>query len=92
MSDCVNPEGNKSKLRCSTQVACFLDACELQDYINETGWWDRRSETPQVRNSTQAPGFANANLADPVALTGLHEVGLTSLAALRAANCKEASV
>eukprot|EP00752_Nemacystus_decipiens_P002219 g2107.t3 len=56
------------------KVACFLDLCELQDYMDETGWWERRSESPHVRNSIQAPGVAHATLADPVTLTGSEQI------------------
>lgn len=72
-----NPVGNNRSDRVPTQVACFLDGCELQDYIHETGWWDKQSEPLQVRHLTQAPGVADATLTDPIAPKGLLEVGRT---------------
>eukprot|EP00903_Cladosiphon_okamuranus_P015252 g14094.t3 len=56
------------------KVADFLDTCELQDYIHETGWWDRHINLLQGRHSTQASAVIDANVADPVVLTDLHKI------------------
>lgn len=61
-----------------SQVACFLDDCELQDYVNEAGCWDKQREPLEVRNATQATGFADvAEQADPDVRKGSIEVGCT---------------
>lgn len=57
------------------QVACFLDDCEFQDYIDETGWWDKRIELLEPRKSIRATDNADATLASPAALKDSMEVG-----------------
>lgn len=59
------------------QVACFLDDCEFQDYINETGYWGKQGELLKVRNEPQAKGFADVAQADPDVRKGSIEVGST---------------
>lgn len=56
-------------------MACFLDDCELQDYINETGYWDKQREPLEIRNAIEANGFADVAQADHDVLKGSIEVG-----------------
>lgn len=46
------------------QVAYFLDGCEFEDYINETGWWSKHGTSPGPKDSAQAASVADVTQAD----------------------------
>lgn len=64
----------RAKLVAFSQVARFLDDCELQDYIDEAGWWDQRIE-PLEPTAIQATDTVDATSVAPGAFKGLKEVG-----------------
>ncbi|CAM9137868.1 unnamed protein product [Ectocarpus sp. 4 AP-2014] len=45
-------------------VAYFLDGCEFEDYINETGWWGKHGTTSGPKDFAQAASVADVTQAD----------------------------
>lgn len=59
------------------QVATFLDDCEFQDYINETGWWatqQEQQETIVSKTTDDLTSVANVVENDSEAHNGHTEV------------------
>ncbi|CAB1113052.1 unnamed protein product [Ectocarpus sp. CCAP 1310/34] len=45
-------------------VAYFLDGCEFEDYINETGWWGKHGPSSGPKDSAQAASVADITQAN----------------------------
>ena len=57
-------------------MASFLDTCEFEDYINETGWWATQREPLLLISKTgdDVTSVADVGQADPEAHEGRIEV------------------
>lgn len=59
-------------------MVCFLDDCELQDYVKEAGCWDKKREPLEVLDAIQGEDFTDIAQAGLDACKSSIEVGRTS--------------